>query len=32
DDFETTYTVIDAALPGLQRWVDEQLAGREQAG
>ena len=32
DDFETTYTVIDAALPGLHRWVDEQLAGREQAG
>jgi protein-tyrosine phosphatase len=26
-DFEDVYTVIDAALPGLHTWVDEQLAG-----
>ena len=25
DDFEATFTVIDAALPGLHAWVDEQL-------
>ncbi|AFM18002.1 protein-tyrosine-phosphatase [Mycolicibacterium chubuense NBB4] len=31
DDFEDTYAVIDAALPGLHDWVDEQLAAREQA-
>lgn len=24
-DFEETFTVIDAALPGLHTWVDEQL-------
>lgn len=28
DDFEDVYAVIDAALPGLHEWVDEQLAGR----
>ena len=28
DDFEDVFTVIDAALPGLHDWVDEQLAGR----
>jgi protein-tyrosine phosphatase len=28
DDFEDVYAVIDAALPGLHKWVDEQLAGR----
>lgn len=28
DDFEDVFTVIDAALPGLHVWVDEQLAGR----
>src|SRR5262249_28761611 len=28
DDFEDVFTVIDAALPGLHEWVDEQLAGR----
>ncbi len=28
DDFEDVYTVIEAALPGLHDWVDEQLAGR----
>lgn len=25
NDFETTFTVIDAALPGLHAWVDERL-------
>ena len=28
DDFEDVYAVIEAALPGLHDWVDEQLAGR----
>jgi protein-tyrosine phosphatase len=28
EDFEDVFTVIDAALPGLHDWVDEQLAGR----
>lgn len=28
DDFEDVLTVIEAALPGLHDWVDEQLAGR----
>jgi protein-tyrosine phosphatase len=28
DDFEDAFTVIEAALPGLHDWVDEQLAGR----
>jgi protein-tyrosine phosphatase len=27
-DFEETYEVIDASLPGLHDWVDEQLAAR----
>ena len=27
-DFEETFSVIEAALPGLHDWVDEQLAGR----
>ncbi len=26
DDFEEVFTVIEAALPGLHDWVDEQLA------
>lgn len=26
DDFEQVYAVIEAALPGLHEWVDEQLA------
>ena len=26
DDFEDVFTVIEAALPGLHDWVDEQLA------
>jgi protein-tyrosine phosphatase len=26
DDFEEAFTVIEAALPGLHDWVDEQLA------
>lgn len=30
DDFEDVFTVIDAALPGLHRWVDQRLADREQ--
>jgi protein-tyrosine phosphatase len=29
-DFEDTFTVIAAALPGLHAWVDEQLAVRRQ--
>ncbi len=28
-DYEETYRVIEAALPGLHDWVDEQLAARE---
>jgi protein-tyrosine phosphatase len=28
DDYEETYTVIEASLPGLHDWVDEQLAAR----
>jgi protein-tyrosine phosphatase len=28
DDFEDVYTVIEAALPGLHEWVDEQLTDR----
>ena len=28
DDFEEVFAVIEAALPGLHDWVDEQLAGR----
>ena len=28
DDFEDVFGVIGAALPGLHRWVDEQLADR----
>jgi protein-tyrosine phosphatase len=28
DDFEDVLTVIEAALPGLHDWVDEQLASR----
>ncbi|MBP1822199.1 low molecular weight phosphotyrosine protein phosphatase [Mycobacterium sp. OAE908] len=28
DDFEDVFTVIEASLPGLHDWVDEQLAGR----
>ena len=28
DDFEDVYSVIEASLPGLHDWVDEQLAGR----
>jgi low molecular weight protein-tyrosine phosphatase len=28
DDFEDVYAVIEAALPGLHEWVDEQLADR----
>lgn len=27
-DFEETYAVIDASLPGLHTWVDEQLSSR----
>ncbi|MEW5812659.1 MAG: low molecular weight protein-tyrosine-phosphatase [Actinomycetota bacterium] len=32
EDFEAVFTVIDAALPGLHDWVDEQLAERRKAG
>jgi len=28
EDFEDVFFVIEAALPGLHQWVDEQLAGR----
>ena len=28
EDFEEVFAVIEAALPGLHDWVDEQLAGR----
>lgn len=28
DDFEEVFAVIEAALPGLHDWVDEQLAAR----
>jgi protein-tyrosine phosphatase len=28
DDFEDVFAVIDASLPGLHEWVDEQLAAR----
>jgi len=28
DDFEDVFTVIDASLPGLHQWVDEQLTER----
>ncbi len=31
-DFEETFTVIEAALPGLHVWVDERLAGEGLAG
>ena len=27
-DFEETFSVIEASLPGLHNWVDEQLADR----
>jgi protein-tyrosine phosphatase len=32
EDYEETFTVIEASLPGLHAWVDEQLAEREAAG
>ena len=32
DDFEEVLSVIDAALPGLHGWVDEQLNQRTRAG
>jgi protein-tyrosine phosphatase len=32
EDYEETFTVIEASLPGLHTWVDEQLAEREAAG
>ncbi|MDG5482017.1 low molecular weight phosphotyrosine protein phosphatase [Mycolicibacterium gadium] len=28
DDFEDVFSVIDASLPGLHQWVDEQLSAR----
>jgi protein-tyrosine phosphatase len=31
DDFEDVFAVIDAALPGLHGWVDEQLDHRTRA-
>ena len=31
DDFEDVFTVIDAALPGLHAWIDEQLDGVDEA-
>jgi protein-tyrosine phosphatase len=32
DEFEDVFSVIEAALPGLHDWVDEQLAARGIAG
>ncbi|MGD9622037.1 MAG: low molecular weight protein-tyrosine-phosphatase [Mycolicibacterium sp.] len=32
DDFEKVFAVIDASLPGLHRWVEEQLAERAKVG
>ena len=31
-DYEETFAVIEASLPGLHTWVDEQLRAREVAG
>jgi protein-tyrosine phosphatase len=31
-DYEETFAVIEASLPGLHDWVDERLAEREAAG
>ena len=31
-DFEDVFTVVEAALPGLHMWVDEQLTARNAAG
>lgn len=31
-DFEETFTVLEAALPGLHAWVEERLAGEGGAG
>ena len=31
EDYEEAYAVIDASLPGLHAWVDEQLAARGMA-
>jgi protein-tyrosine phosphatase len=31
DDYEETYAVIEASLPGLHGWVDEQLTARGMA-
>lgn len=31
-DFDAVFTVIEAALPGLHAWVDEQLAARDSTG
>ena len=30
DDFEATFAAIEASLPGLHTWVDEQLARNGQ--
>ncbi len=32
DEFEDVFSVIEAALPGLHDWVDEQLTARGMAG
>lgn len=32
DDFEDVFAVIEAALPGLHGWVDEQLTDGERVG
>jgi protein-tyrosine phosphatase len=32
EDFEETYDVIDASLPGLHDWVDQELAVRRSVG
>lgn len=32
EDYQETFAVIEASLPGLHAWVDEQLAAREGGG
>jgi protein-tyrosine phosphatase len=32
EDYQETFTVIEASLPGLHDWVDQRLAEREAAG
>ena len=32
EDYQETFTVVEASLPGLHAWVDEQLAERKATG